>query len=72
MAKNIIFKAVINPLHYLAAEEDTTQQKNLLTYESFIKFLSAPDLDTDLNSIVNRYKEINQEKPNVSEFLTQF
>ena len=58
---------LINPLQYIEADEPWSK---LLgeepSYESLLRFLCGQEVSSDLDSLLDRYREISQEKKRLS------
>ena len=59
--------AYVNPLAFLEIDEPWASViKSDLTLEGVLRYLTLPDLESNLESIVQRYKQISIENPRVS------
>jgi hypothetical protein len=62
MHDDIIFNAFINPLAFLEVDKPwATVEKATPDYDDILSFLCAPEIESDINSLVKRYKEISNE-----------
>lgn len=68
MAENRFFKAYLNPLIFFEADEDWTASLNdkELSSEAILRFICAPETSSDLESIVERYREISRDTTRLS------
>jgi len=63
MSEGRIFKAYINPLQFLEIDEPwASRLDKKLTIEDVLKFSCPPDIKSDLDTIVSRYREISNEQ----------
>ena len=59
--------AYVNPLAFLEIDEPWASViKSDLTLEGVLRYLTLPDLESNLESIVQSYKQISIENPRVS------
>lgn len=66
MAKNRLFVAYPHPLVLLKLEESKHPDDNKISLEEFIEFLCTPGTDSDLSSLISRYREISTESKQLS------
>lgn len=63
MAELKYFEALLNPLSFLQIDEPWSITSNSkVSHEEIFKYLCTPGLKTDIESLVNRYREISKEK----------
>jgi len=63
MSDGRIFKAYINPLQILNIDEPwASRLDKTVTVEDILKFACPPDIKSDLDTLVSRYKEISNER----------
>jgi hypothetical protein len=64
MSDDKTIKVFLNPLQLLEVDEPWAKFSELKpTLESIINFVCTPNIGSDLESIISRYKEISKEKP---------
>lgn len=64
MDDNLLFSACVNPLQFIKADDLHRRLKvDEPTPEDILNFLCSPDISSDSQDIINRYKEINIENP---------
>jgi hypothetical protein len=62
MPNDMTLDAFINPLAFLEVDEPWVAVKGASPkYEDILGFLCAPEIQSDIDSLVNRYKEISKE-----------
>jgi len=67
MECNTPMMAYVNPLALLEVDEPWASLiKSDLTLEVVLRYLTSPDLESNLESIVQRYKQISIENPRIS------
>ena len=68
MAKNRLFTAYLNPLAFLKLDEPWASHidDSQLSLEDFIQYLCTPGIESDLSTLVARYREISTETKRLS------
>lgn len=67
MSDKRLFKGWVNPLAFLEVDQPWAQiNKEPITFESIIKYICTPGLKSDLQSLIDRYKEISLEPARLS------
>jgi hypothetical protein len=68
MSENKLFRAYVNPLIFFEADEQWASHLpgKVLDFESVVRFICAPEISSDLESLTNRYREISGGAKNLS------